>query len=243
LDRELELILSFSLTSPSMNFSKIVIGTSVLVLALVAGFASRETQTVLRLRALVPLNKITSIEAGLTKAENESCDLQEKLEKNHTETARFLERIEEVEARLTAIADSSKGSSALLESKLNEAMKMLDIAEREKALLSHSFEASGKPAAVDTGKKKPPLGGGEPGIHGTVLAVNRAYNFVVLNLGGWRGVEANSEMLVFRDRTLIGKIRISSVEPATAIGDIISSSLARGVEVQIGDTVIYAGTN
>ena len=226
-----------------MNSSKTLISTSVLVLALVAGFASREAQTVLRLRALVPSDKITSIEAGLTKAENESCDLQKKLERNHTEIARFLERIEEVEARLTAIADSTKGSTAVLESKLNEAMKMLDIAEREKALLSHSFEASRKPTAVDAGKKKTLPGGGEPGIHGTVLAVNRAYNFVVLNLGGQHGVEANSEMLVFRDRSLIGRIRISSVEPATAIGDIISNSLARGVEVQVGDIVIYAGTN
>jgi hypothetical protein len=50
-------------------------------------------------------------------------------------------------------------------------------------------------------------------------------------------------MLVLREGTMIGKIRISSVEPATAIGDIITSSLARGVQVQPGDTVIYAGTN
>jgi hypothetical protein len=50
-------------------------------------------------------------------------------------------------------------------------------------------------------------------------------------------------MLVLREGTLIGKIRISSVEPATAIGDIISGSLARGVQVQPGDTVIYAGTS
>ena len=57
------------------------------------------------------------------------------------------------------------------------------------------------------------------------------------------GVEPNSEMLVLREGTLIGKIHISSVEPATAIGDIITSSLARGVQVQPGDTVIYAGTN
>ena len=81
------------------------------------------------------------------------------------------------------------------------------------------------------------------GVHGTVLAYNQAYNFVVLNLGARNGVEANSEMLVLRDGTLIGKIRISSVEPATAIGDIISNSLARGVQVQPGDSVIYAGTN
>jgi cell shape-determining protein MreC len=81
------------------------------------------------------------------------------------------------------------------------------------------------------------------GVHGSVLAYNQAYNFVVLNLGARNGVEPNSEMLVLRDGTLIGKIRISSVEPATAIGDIMSNSLARGVQVQPGDSVIYAGTS
>ena len=226
-----------------MNSPKTLIATSVLVLTLVAGFVSRETQTALRFRAVVPPDKVRSIETELTKIENESCDLQEKLEDNNIEIARFLERIGQVEARLTAIADSTRGSTALLESKLNEAMRMLDIAEREKALLSQSFQASKKPVALGRPTKRQPPGGGEPGIHGTVLAVNRAYNFVVLNLGGRHGVEANSELLVFRDGTLIGKIRISSVEPATAIGDIISSSLARGVQVQVGDTVIYAGTN
>jgi hypothetical protein len=65
----------------------------------------------------------------------------------------------------------------------------------------------------------------------------------VLDLGGRQGVEANAEMLVLRGGTLIGKIRVSSVEPATAIGDIITSTLPRGVQVQPGDIVIYAGTD
>ena len=76
-----------------------------------------------------------------------------------------------------------------------------------------------------------------------MLAVNPAYNFVVLSLGARQGVEANSEMLVLRGGSFIGKIRISSVEPATAIGDIITSTLVRGVRVQPGDTVVYAGNN
>jgi hypothetical protein len=80
-------------------------------------------------------------------------------------------------------------------------------------------------------------------VHGVILAVNQAYNFVVLNLGGRQGVEPNSEMLVLRDGTLIAKIRISSVEPSTAIGDIVSNSLERGVQVQPGDTVVYAGNS
>ena len=81
------------------------------------------------------------------------------------------------------------------------------------------------------------------GLRGTILAVNQAYNFVVLNLGARHGVDANAEMLVLRDGALVGKIRISSVEPSTAIGDIITNSLARGAQMQPGDNVIYAGTS
>jgi len=76
------------------------------------------------------------------------------------------------------------------------------------------------------------------GVHGTVfLRTIRLYNFVVLNLGGaqWRGTELRNARFCETGR-LIGKIRISSVEPATAIGDIISNSLARGVQVQPGDS-------
>jgi len=92
-------------------------------------------------------------------------------------------------------------------------------------------------------RKRREAGVGKPGVRGTVLAVNQAYNFVVLNLGGRQGITTNSEMLVFREGIFIGKIRISSVEPATAIGDVITNSLARGVQVQPGDTVVYAGTH
>jgi hypothetical protein len=72
--------------------------------------------------------------------------------------------------------------------------------------------------------------------------VNQAYNFVVLGIGERQGVVRDAELLVMRNGAFIGKIRISSVEPTTSIGDIISNSLARGVQVQPGDTVIYAGS-
>jgi cell shape-determining protein MreC len=100
-----------------------------------------------------------------------------------------------------------------------------------------------KSSQLETERKHRPAPANNPGIRGTVLAVNQAYNFVVLSLGARQGVEANTEMLVLRGGSFIGKIRISSVEPATAIGDIISTTLARGVQVQPGDTVVYAGNN
>jgi hypothetical protein len=105
------------------------------------------------------------------------------------------------------------------------------------------MKSAGKRVApLQENKGRRTSSGDKPGIHGSVLAVNQAYNFVVLSLGERQGVAANSAMLVRRRGVLIGKIRISSVEPTTAIGDIVMNTLARGVQVQPGDTVIYADT-
>jgi len=131
-----------------------------------------------------------------------------------------------------------------LQTQLHDVRGQLDSAEREKTFLAEKLRtAQQRSTQLEEEKKRRAAVAGKVGVHGTILAVNQAYNFVVLNLGGRHGVEPNSEMLVVRDGTLIGKIRISSVELATAIGDIITGSLARGVQVQPGDIVIYAGTN
>jgi hypothetical protein len=188
--------------------------------------------------------KVASTEAELIKAQTEKNNLQAKVRANEAQIAQLQKRIEVAEERPAVSGIPGTASTAELQAQLENAMKQLDASEREKALLSDKVRASRERSTQpDTEKKRRLPGGGNPGIRGTVLAVNQAYNFVVLDLGGRQGVEPNSEMLVLRGGSFIGKIRISSVEPATAIGDIITSSLARGVQVQPGDTVIYAGTN
>jgi hypothetical protein len=188
--------------------------------------------------------KVANTELELTKAQKEKNDLQAKLRENETDTAQLRKRIEQANGEPVVNINPTSGSTADLQSQLEDAKKQLDAAEREKTLLSDRIKAAReRPTSLETERTKRPAARGNPGIRGTVLAVNRAYNFVVLNLGGRQGVEPNSEMLVLRGGSFIGRIRISSVEPATAIGDIITSSLARGVQVQPGDTVIYAGTN
>ena len=146
------------------------------------------------------------------------------------------------------VEETEKNASA----SVDDLRHQLDNAEKEKVFLSDKLQdAQGRTAQSKEGKKRRESGSTQvetanpqrAGVRGTVLAYNQVYNFVVLNLGARQGVESNSEMLVVREGTLIGKIRISSVESATAIGDIIPSSLARGVQVQPGDTVIYAGTS
>lgn len=189
-------------------------------------------------------NKAMSSEAELAKVRAEKEALLAKLRANESEITDLRKRIETSETEPVA-GPSPPASIAELQAQLEDARKQLEAAEREKILLSDKMKAlQDKAAELETERKhRGILTPNNPGIRGTVLAVNQAYNFVVLSLGARQGVEANTEMLVLRGGSFIGKIRISSVEPATAIGDIITSTLARGVQVQPGDTVVYAGNN
>lgn len=190
-------------------------------------------------------NKAANTEAELAKVQAEKNDLQAKLKSNETEIAELRKRIDGAETKPAVPGASPAGSNTELQAQLEDAKKQLDAAEREKVLLADKMKVTTeKSTQLETERKhRPAPAANNPGIRGTVLAVNQAYNFVVLSLGARQGVEANSEMLVLRGGSFIGKIRISSVEPATAIGDIITSTLARGVQVQPGDIVVYAGNN
>ena len=192
--------------------------------------------------------------AELAQVQKEKADLQAKLDASQQQTAASQKPGDEA-GKVAAPTDNSSAApvqSADLQSQIDDLRRQLDSAEKEKVFLSERLQAAQEhPSQSKEPKKrretattqKESITSHRTGVRGTVLAYNQAYNFVVLNLGARNGVESNSEMLVLRDGTLIGKIRISSVEPATSIGDIITNSLARGVQVQPGDTVIYAGTS
>jgi seryl-tRNA synthetase len=196
-------------------------------------------------------NRAAKAEAELAQTQKERADLQAKLDENQKEIASLKMRGQDAEKNPNAsTADSPAATAAAtdLQSQLDDLRNQLDSAEKEKAFLSEKLrdmqeradqpkqEKKRREAVRETGPRR-------TGLRGTILAVNQAYNFVVLNLGTRHGVESNAEMLVLREGALIGKIRISSVEPTTAIGDMITNSLARGAQMQPGDNVIYAGTS
>jgi len=180
-------------------------------------------------------------ESQLTQILNEKTQLEAKLHDKESEVLALQKQIEE---KQPTSVNPGAPSTVELQAQLDDARQQLDAAEREKTLLSDKVQSiKERSSQLEDEKKRRAVARGKVGVQGKVLAVNQAYNFVVLSLGGRNGVEAHSEMLIVRDGTFIGKIRISSVEPATAIGDIITSTLARGVQVQPGDIVIYAGSN
>ena len=183
--------------------------------------------------------KATSAEAALNKAQIEKGELAAKLQANEIQIADLQKRA--AETPVSGVADERILPNEI-KTELEAAKKQLETAEQEKSILADKVKAAqDRVAAMEEAKKRRGTGANMAGVHGLVLAVNQVYNFVVLSMGERQGVVANSEMLVLRQGALIGKIRISSVEPTTAIGDIITNSLARGVQVQPGDTVIYVG--
>lgn len=186
--------------------------------------------------------RVAKAEGDLIQLQTEKNDLQAKLQAAQSEVSTLQSKVEEAGAK----PSENPGAPSLqeLQAQLDEARHQLESAERENAFLSekiHSAQDRTSQFEEERRRRGPTMS--KAGVRGTVLAVNQAYNFVVLNLGGRNGVEPNAEMLVIRDGTVIGKIRVSSVEPSTAIGDIVTSTLARGVQVQPGDIVVYAGTN
>jgi hypothetical protein len=185
--------------------------------------------------------RVATAEAELVKLQSDKSDLQAKLQANEAEIANLQKQAEDVKP---GTGNPGAATPQELQAQLDDARRQLEDAEREKGFLSEKLQSvQTRSSQLEDEKKRRVAASGKVGVRGTVLAVNQTYNFVVLNLGGRQGVEANSEMLVLRDGSFIGKIRISSVEPASAIGDIITSTLPRGVQVQPGDIVIYAGNS
>ncbi len=79
----------------------------------------------------------------------------------------------------------------------------------------------------------------QAGLEGQVLAVNNAWNFVILDLGARNGVVNNAEMIVKRGAEMVGKVRITKVNNSSAVADIVANSVPAGVTIQPYDHVIF----
>src|SRR5438045_166008 len=174
-------------------------------------------------------DRVAKAEAARTQAKKKKADLEGKLDASQQENAALRQRAAGTQTNSNpsvpgTSAPADNAQSADLHSQLDDLRHQLDAAEKEKALLAEKLQDAQRPAQVkeapkaetrkrrETASVQRESSSHRAGVHGTVLAYNQAYNFVVLNLGARNGVEPNAEMLVLRDGTLIGKIRISSVE-------------------------------
>jgi hypothetical protein len=88
-----------------------------------------------------------------------------------------------------------------------------------------------------------PRGSREPevpaGTKGTIVAVDPKYDFVVLNIGGNQGLVPDATLLVNRQGKLVGRVRITTVQPDRAIANVMPEwKQSEQDEIMEGDQVI-----
>ena len=106
----------------------------------------------------------------------------------------------------------------------------------EQKILQDQLQAAVKEAADYKAEiNKATVGTMPPGVTGKVTFVNRTWNFVVLNVGLSNGVVPNGELVVYRGRDFLGKVKVTSAEDNTAVADILPGAKA---DIQVGDDVI-----
>jgi len=144
-------------------------------------------------------------------------------------------RIAELESKASQVVQPQAGQADELKKQLDE-KDILNTSLQTKLKDQDSQLASLKEREAQRRAKMM-----RPGLEGRILAVNSSWGFVVLSLGDRNGVVSGAEMLIKRGAQLIGKVRITSVEPSSSIADIVANSVRNGLSVLPGDSVIYSG--
>ncbi len=188
-------------------------------------------------------SKANDLQTQLTTAASESATLKGQVDTATANVQAKQQEIDTLNQRLAAATPPPAMTPA------PEIMAALDKANHQLAelqVIKDGLEGQLKSArdAQQTAQRSLAVREGQEamnGLQGRVLAVDRNWNFVVLNLGGRSGVNANAQMIVRRGSSMVGRVRITSVEPAQSIADIVPNSVPAGVSVQAGDTVVFAG--
>lgn len=173
----------------------------------------------------------------LASAQEQVTTIQKEMDQLKQDSEAKDTRIAELEQQATAPAEGSAEPSDVDNAELQARLTELETVNQQ--LQDQNTGLSTQIAELrrkEDGRQKLQM---RQGLTGTILAVNQAWNFVVLSLGDRQGVVPNAEMLVQRDGKFLGKVRVTSVEPSTSIADILVRTVPRGLSVMPGDRVIY----
>ena len=184
--------------------------------------------------------EITDLRARNEKATADLAGIQSELAQKDTLLTQQKNDLEAKDARIAELSPkdgkSAKGGSADDARKEAEELKILVASQQAKLKDAESQLSELRQREKQRRDKMM-----RSGLEGKILAVNSSWNFVVIDLGDRNGVVNNAELLIKRGSQLVGKVRITSVEPSTSVADIVANSVRRGLSVQPGDTVIYTG--
>jgi hypothetical protein len=112
----------------------------------------------------------------------------------------------------------------------------LDAAQAEEKVLQDSLqESQQKVADLYDALNRSKKGTMPPGVSGKITFVDHPWNFVILDVGETNGVVPNGELIVYRNNSFLGKVKVTKVDPNDSVAEILPD--AKG-DIQIGDKVL-----
>jgi hypothetical protein len=158
-------------------------------------------------------------------------------------------KFEEVRKKVEVLLDGREITLREIPAKIAEFEEQRKVQQRElerlidlEAKLSREVAGNRAKAATLTGRLADlRLKISRGSQQGVVTAVDSIWGFVVINQGaGNSNVTDRSELLVSRGGRLLGRLKVTSLEPNRAICDIDTKSVRPGVRIQTGDRITLA---
>lgn len=205
---------------------------------------SKKAQEQIAAELAVEQEKTKAAEEQLKLANSRVAEIESKLTTLQSQIDEKTAKIAELQQATQNAPSSSEpapdaGKLADLEAQVGELKTQLAAAEEEKKILIAKLETEQAVAEnLRQSERNRQNRLMAKSLEGTVLAYNPAWNFVVLNIGDRNGVVSNAEFLVTRGTQMVGRVKVSSVEPSTSIADVVPSSLVAGTQIQPGDRII-----
>jgi cell shape-determining protein MreC len=174
-------------------------------------------------------SKISDLNTQLTTAQQQAKDAATALQTANDAAKTAKDALDAINQKLNGetpdqyIADKQKAESDLA------------AAQAEQKILQDSLQSTQQQVADLTDAINRSKTGQMPGVSGKITFVDHAWNFVILNVGLSNGVVPNGELIVYRGRTFLGKVRVTKVDPNDAVAEILPD--IKG-DIQIGDSVL-----
>jgi hypothetical protein len=183
---------------------------------------------------------LATAQSNLEKNKAELADREKKIQEVQSSLESASKELEEKKADLQKIQESLPAGVPIdqVAGKFKEFQDNLTTLDQEKKVLSEQL------AKLTSEKKKleeyiqnKKEGVMPMGLTGHILAINKDWNFVVLDIGQQQGVVEKVPMMVHRGGNLIGKVMVTSVEPSIAIADVMPEW--KKEDFQEGDLVSF----
>jgi multidrug efflux pump subunit AcrA (membrane-fusion protein) len=192
--------------------------------------AAKQAQSDAEAKATTANSKIDDLNTQLATAQKQAADATAAVQTANDATKAAQDKLDAITKTLNGkTADELVADAAKAESDLQAA-------QAEQKIIQDQLQASTQQiATLQDAINRSKNGGPMPGISGKVTFVDHAWNFVILDVGLSAGVVPNGELIVYRGRNFLGKVRVTKVDPSDSVAEILPD--IKG-DIQIGDAVL-----